>query len=207
MEKETKQATINENKGQKKMKKENKKKADKSPKKHTEIEKLQEEIKSLKQQLEEANEKYIRLMAEFDNFRKRTLNEKADIIKNASEKVLLELLPIVDDFERAIKANENIQESEHLKEGFKLIYNKLTKLLNKLGVSEIEALHKDFDPELHNALTKIPVQDPEMKDKIVDVVEKGYYLNDKILRHSKVVIGDYSEENEANNTSNNQKEN
>ncbi len=161
-----------------------------SKKKMSELEKLKEENEKLKAEIEELNDKYIRLMAEFDNFRKRTMNEKAEMVKNASEKILLELLPIVDDFERAIKANEEVEDAQHLKEGFKLIYDKFIKLLQKQGVSEIDAMHKEFDPELHDALTKIPVEDPELKGKIVDVVEKGYYLNDKILRHSKVVIGD-----------------
>ncbi len=175
--------------------KNNKKKSKKSSsRKNSELEKLREENEKLKQELEELNDKYVRLMAEFDNFRRRTLNEKADIIKNAGEKILLELLPIIDDFERAIKANEKIDDAEHLKEGFMLIYDKFVKMLKKQGVSEIEALDKDFDPELHDALTKIPVDDPEKKDKVVDVVEKGYYLNDKILRHSKVVVGDYKDD-------------
>ncbi len=167
------------------------KKNKKSAKKKTsELEKLKEENEKLKAELQELNDKYIRLMAEFDNFRKRTMNEKAEMVKNASEKLLLELLPIVDDFERAIKANEEVEDAQHLKEGFLLIYDKFVKLLQKQGVSEIEAMHQEFDPELHDALTKIPVENPELKGKIVDVVEKGYYLNDKILRHSKVVIGD-----------------
>jgi molecular chaperone GrpE len=170
--------------------KETKKQKKGTKKKTSELEKLKEENEKLKAEIQELNDKYIRLMAEFDNFRKRTLNEKAEMIKNASEKILLELLPILDDFERAIKANEEVEDAGHLKEGFKLIYDKFVKLLKKQGVSEIEALHKEFDPELHDALTKIPVEDPDLKGKIVDVVEKGYYLNDKILRHSKVVIGD-----------------
>ena len=159
-------------------------------KKSSEIEKLKEENEKLKKEIEEINDKYIRLMAEFDNFRKRTISEKAELIKNASEKILLELLPIVDDFERAVKANEKVENLQNIKEGFNLIYDKLTKLLKKQGVTEIDALHKDFDPELHDALAKVPVEDPNLKGKIVDIVEKGYYLNDKILRHSKVVIGE-----------------
>jgi molecular chaperone GrpE len=176
---------------------ENKKKTKKSSShKNSKLEELKKENEKLKQEVEELNEKYLRLMAEFDNYRRRTLNEKAEMIKNAGEKILFELLPIVDDFERAIKANESIEDVQHLKEGFKLIYDKFVKLLKKQGVSEIEALDKDFDPELHDALTKIPVDDPDKKDKVVDVLEKGYYLNDKILRHSKVVVGDYQGEGE-----------
>jgi len=186
----------NQNKENKVQEKDNGKKQKKTSKK--ELEKLKEENEKLKKELEELNDKYVRLIAEFDNYRKRTLNEKADIIKNAGEKLLFELLPIIDDFERAIKANEKIDNVEHLKEGFKLIYDKFMKLLEKQGVSEIESLHKEFDPELHDALTKIPVENPDMKDKVVDVVEKGYYLNDKILRHSKVVVGHYDDDNNSN---------
>ncbi len=152
--------------------------------------KTQEELEQLKQESEELKDKYLRLSAEFDNYRKRTLNEKMELIKNASEKILKELLPVIDDFERALKANENISDIKTIKEGEKLIYGKLVELIKKQGVEEIEALGQEMNTDFHEALTKIPAPNEQLKNKIVDVVEKGYKLNDKVLRFAKVVIGE-----------------
>ena len=132
---------------------------------------------------------YLFLMADFDNFRKRTLKEKSEIIKNAGENVLKGLLPIMDDFERGIKAAENSPEGESVKEGVKLIYNKLQKFLAQNGVKEIDPQDDNFDTEKHEAISVVPVPDEDKKGKILDTVEKGYTINDKVLRHAKVVVG------------------
>jgi len=157
---------------------------------HTRKNKTQEELEQLKQASEELKDKYLRLSAEFDNYRKRTLNEKMELIKNASEKILIELLPVIDDFERALKASENISDIDTVKDGEKLIYGKLVELIKKQGVEEIEAVGQEMNTDFHEALTKIPAPNEQLKGKIVDVVEKGYKLNDKVLRFAKVVVGE-----------------
>ena len=149
----------------------------------------EQKIAALKEELEKEKKEYLFLMAEFDNFRKRTLKEKSDIIKNAGENVLKGLLPIMDDFERGIKAAENSPEAESVKEGVNLIYNKLKKYLNQNGVKEIDPTDDTFDTEKHEAISAVPVPDEEKKGKILDTVEKGYTINDKVLRHAKVVVG------------------
>lgn len=148
----------------------------------SEIDKLQEELAKEKKE-------YLFLMAEFDNFRKRTLKEKSEIIRNAGENVLKGLLPIVDDFERGIKASENAENANDVKEGMLLIYNKLVKYLAQNGVKEFDAEEKEFDADKHEAISVVPVPDEAMKGKILDTVEKGYMINDKVLRHAKVVVG------------------
>lgn len=173
----------------KEQKKEGKKKSSKKSA-HSRKNKTHEKIKQLQKEYDEIKDKYLRLSAEFDNYRKRTLNEKMDLIKNASEKILIEILPVLDDFERAIQASEKIKEIEAIKNGERLIYCKLKDLIKKQGVTEIEAVGKELDTDYHEALTKIPASDEKMKGKIVDVVEKGYVLNDKVLRFAKVVIGE-----------------
>jgi molecular chaperone GrpE len=135
------------------------------------------------------NDKYLRLYSDFDNFRKRTIKEKADLISNASSAVLKDLLPVLDDFERAIASNENTEDVDGLKEGFQLIYSKFRNILVAKGLKPMESKGTAFDIDLHEAITNIPVEDAEMKGKVVDVVEKGYYLNDKVLRYAKVVVG------------------
>ena len=163
----------------------------------TEAEKVAEEacddaekkIAELQEQLDKEKKEYLFLMAEFDNFRKRTLKEKSEIIKNAGENVLKGLLPIMDDFERGIKAAEASPEAESVKEGVNLIYNKLKKYLNQNGVKEIDPADDTFDTEKHEAISVVPVPDEEKKGKILDTVEKGYTINDKVLRHAKVVVG------------------
>ena len=145
-------------------------------------------IASLEEDLRKEKKEYLFLMAEFDNFRKRTLREKSEIIRNGAEGALKGILPIVDDFERAIKASETSDDVASLKEGMKLIYNKLRKYLELNGVKEIDPEDRDFNTERHEAISAIPAPDPSVKGKILDTVEKGYMLNDKVLRHAKVVV-------------------
>lgn len=160
-----------------------------------EIEAEANEIDELNKKLDEANaalekekKEYLFLLAEFDNFRKRTVKEKGDIIKNAAEKVLGGLLPIVDDFERGIEANKNADDAESVKKGMELIYNKLVKFLETNGVKPIESTGKDFDPELHEAIAMVPAPDEAQKGKVIDTPTRGYTINDKVLRHAKVVV-------------------
>ena len=150
---------------------------------------LEKKVEELQAQVEKEKKEYLFLMAEFDNFRKRTLKEKSEIIKNAGENVLKGLLPIMDDFERGLKAAESNSDSDSVKEGINLIYNKLKKYLNQNGVKEIDPADDTFDTEKHEAISAIPVQDESQKGKILDTVEKGYTINDKVLRHAKVVVG------------------
>jgi molecular chaperone GrpE len=142
-----------------------------------------------KEQYDELNDKFLRLFSEFDNYRKRTLKEKIELSKTASEEVVTALLPVVDDFERAMQAMESQQAPEATAEGIRLIYNKLIKTLQQKGLSEIEALHKTFDTDFHEALTNIPAPEPSLKGKVVDVIQKGYLLNGKVIRFARVVVG------------------
>ena len=146
-------------------------------------------VKELEEEVAKEKKEYMFLMADFDNFRKRTLKEKSEIIKNAGENVLKGLLPIMDDFERGIKASENSPEADSVKEGVKLIYNKLQKYLAQNGVKEFDPDDDNFDAEKHEAISVVPVADESQKGKILDTVEKGYTINDKVLRHAKVVVG------------------
>lgn len=141
-------------------------------------------------QVKEWQEKYIRLSADFDNFRKRTMREKMELIKNASEDTLVSILPIIDDFERAIKAMENAAEVNAVKEGVELIYNKFKDTLLQKGLKAIEAQNQEFNTDLHEAITKIPAPEETLKGKVVDVIQKGYTLNDKVVRFAKVVVGE-----------------
>lgn len=152
------------------------------------IDTLEKELADANAALEKEKKEYLFLMAEFDNFRKRTVREKADIIKNASEKVLTGLLPIVDDFERGLEANKNTEDSAALKEGMELIYNKLVKFLEQNGVKAIESTGAEFDPDRHEAIAMVPAPDDEQKGKVIDTPTKGYTLNDKVIRHAKVVV-------------------
>lgn len=149
---------------------------------------LSKENEELKESLAKEKKEYLYLMAEFDNFRKRTLKEKSEIIKNAGEQVLKGLLPIVDDFERGLKAMEG-DDTAAQREGMQLIYNKLKKYLEQNGVKEMDPEDKDFDADRHEAISAVPVPDESQKGKILDTVEKGYMINDKVLRHAKVVVG------------------
>ena len=132
---------------------------------------------------------YLRLRAEFDNYRKRTLKEKSELIKSAGEGVLLNILPLVDDFGRAQKALENVSDVESMKEGIALIYEKFIKFLSQNGVKAIETEGKDFDLDFHEAITTIPAPTEDLKGKVIDCTQKGYILNDKVIRFAKVVVG------------------
>jgi molecular chaperone GrpE len=146
--------------------------------------------KVLLEKLAEMQDKYLRLSAEFDNYRKRTLKEKMDISKYAGEELIKDILPVMDDFERALKHMESNANCEGMKEGIDLIYVKLSDFLTRNGVREIESLNSIFNVDLHDAAAKVPVNEEDKKGKIVEVILKGYYLKDKVLRHSQVVIGE-----------------
>jgi molecular chaperone GrpE len=152
--------------------------------------KVDAEEKSAEEKLAEMQDKYLRLSAEFDNYRKRTLREKIDMSKYAGENLILKLLPVMDDFERAISHMVISTDCTSMKEGIDLIYIKFTDFLKQNGVREIESLNCSFDVDLHDAVANLPVPEEEKKGKIVDVIQKGYYLQDKVIRHSKVVIGE-----------------
>lgn len=146
--------------------------------------------KQLLEKLAEMQDKYLRLSAEFDNYRKRTLKEKMEISKFAGEELLKDILPFIDDFERALKHLETTENCNGIKEGIDLIYYKLIEFLKNYGVKEIESLNCPFDVDLHDAVAKTPVNEEDKKGRVVEVVLKGYYLKDKVIRHSKVVIGE-----------------
>ncbi len=152
-------------------------------------EKLTKELEETKNKLEEKSKEYLFLLAEFDNYRKRTVKEKAELIKNAAEKAMADILPVVDDFERALNAMRESSDVESIKQGIDLIYNKLNKYLENNGVKPIDSDKADFNTELHEAVTTFPTDDEAMKGKVIDTVQKGYMINDKVLRHSKVVVG------------------
>jgi len=152
--------------------------------------KVEEQLEIAESELLEMKDKHIRLQAEFDNYRKRTLKERMELLKTASESLLISILPVIDDFDRAVQTLDMVEEDSHLKDGVMLIYSKFQDFLKQNGVKEIEAKDQPFDTDLHEAITKFPAPSEEMKGKIIDVVQKGYYLNDKVIRHSKVVIGE-----------------
>lgn len=142
------------------------------------------------EKLAEMQDKYLRLSAEFDNYRKRTLREKMEMSKYAGEDLLKDILTFMDDFERAMKHIETSQNCNAIKEGIDLIYVKMSDFLKQHDVKEIDSLNSNFDVDLHDAVAKIPVEEEDKKGKVVEVILKGYYLKDKVLRHSKVVIGE-----------------
>ena len=152
--------------------------------------KLSAELDTLKATIEKMQKDYLLLMAEFDNFRKRTLREKADLIKNGGENCMKAILPVIDDFERGLAAVENRNDLEAVKEGMNLIYNKFKTYLEQNGVKEIPTQGADFDTEYHEAVTTFPAPDPAQKGKVIDTVQKGYTLNDKVIRFAKVVVGE-----------------
>ena len=146
------------------------------------------ELQKLQAEIAEQKDKFIRLYSEFENFRRRTAKEKLEMIQSANEQLIKTLLPVADDFERAEKSFKTKDDKDH--EGFLLIYNKFKKTLDQAGVKVMEVTTGDeFDADLHDAITQIPVDDDALKGKIVDVVENGYLLNDKVIRHAKVVVG------------------
>lgn len=135
------------------------------------------------------NNRFLRLYAEFENFRKRTNKERLDIINNANADLLKDMIPVIDDFERAITNNEGSEDAVAIKEGFSLIYNKYKGILQTKGLKPMEAKGEVFDPEVHEAVANMPTEDKELKGKIIDDLEKGYFLNEKVLRYAKVVVG------------------
>lgn len=155
-----------------------------------EIETLTEQLEATQEALEKEKKEYLFLMAEFDNYRKRVTKEKAEIIKNGAEKALAGILPIVDDFERGLKATAADDNANAIREGMELIYNKLIKYLESNGVKAMDSTGNDFDAELHEAIASIPAPSDDLKGKVVDTTQTGYTLNDKVLRHAKVVVGE-----------------
>lgn len=169
------------------------KETEKEPKKASKKEKKSktaDKIKELEEAISQSDDRYLRLQAEFDNYRKRTLKEKMELTKSAGESIFLNILPVIDDFERALQSMEDKHEESAIKEGINLIYKRFRDFINQNGIKEIEAKEKDFDTDLHEAITKIPAPSEELKGKVVDVVQKGYTLNDKVIRFAKVVIGE-----------------
>lgn len=144
----------------------------------------------IKAELASVQDKYLRLYSEFDNYKRRTTKERSDLFKTANQETVLAMLPILDDFERAMDAMPNEESIAKVKEGILLIYNKLKNTLTQKGLKEMEAMGLAFDPDFHEAITKIPAPSEDLKDKIVAVLEKGYSLHDKVIRFAKVVIGE-----------------
>jgi molecular chaperone GrpE len=152
--------------------------------------KVVSDVKAATEKLAEMQDKYIRLSAEFDNYRKRTLREKMDLAKYAAEELFLKIIPLMDDFDRALAHMGTTTDPAAIKDGLELIYNKFSEFLKQNGIKEIESMNSGFDVDLHEAIAKIPVEEEDKKGKVVDVVQKGYYIQDKVLRHSKVVVGE-----------------
>ncbi len=143
----------------------------------------------LKEEVALANDKYLRLYAEFDNFRRRTTKERIDLLQTAGREIMVSLIPVLDDFERAAKAMETSTDVNAVKEGVALIQNKLTGILTQKGLKPMESIGQQFDADLHEAITNIPAPTDDMKGKVIDEMEKGYYLNDTVIRFAKVVVG------------------
>lgn len=156
-----------------------------APKELTDAEKLAEAEKKLA----ELQDKYLRQVAEFDNYRKRTIKEKADLILNGAEKTITAILPVLDDMERALKNMEQAEDVEAVKKGVDLIMQKFVKILENQGVKKIDTENADFNTDLHEAIAQIPAPADELKGKVIDCVQTGYTLNDKVIRHSKVAVG------------------
>ena len=156
----------------------------------THEEQLEKELEEAQTAIEEQKDKYLRLSAEFDNYRKRTMKEKAELILNGGEKSISSILPVIDDFERAIKTMETAKDVKAVKEGVELIYNKFMAVLAQNGVKVIETKDQPLDTDYHEAIAVIPAPSEEQKGKILDCVQTGYTLNDKVIRHAKVVVGE-----------------
>lgn len=150
---------------------------------------LKKQVEELEQKNQELTDKFARLFSEFDNYKKRTNKEKLEIMGTASERVIVELLPVIDDFERAIAANEKVEDIQIVKDGFNLIHNKLQQLLKRFDVTEIAAKGEVFDTDFHEAVTHFPASTEEEKGKVIDVTQKGYKLKEKVIRFAKVVVG------------------
>jgi molecular chaperone GrpE len=152
--------------------------------------KVVSDLKSAEEKLSEMQDKYVRLSAEFDNYRKRTLREKMELSKYATEELFLKIIPLMDDFDRALAHMVTGTDIVAMKEGIDLIYTKFSEFLKQNGIREIESMNTGFNVDLHDAIAKMPVQEENQKGKVIDVVQKGYYIYDKVLRHSKVVVGE-----------------
>lgn len=166
-----------------------KKESKKEKKEKEKIEALEKEVKALNEKVSKEKDDYLRLMAEFDNFRRRTSQEKLELVKVAAEDTIKGLLPILDDCERAMSVLKESEDTNAAKEGTELIYNKLTGYLKSKGLSAIEAKGTEFDTDMHEAVAQFPVEDDAMKGKVFDVVQTGYTLNGKVIRFAKVVVG------------------
>ena len=153
------------------------------------VEEAEDELSALKSQVADLNDKYLRSVAEFDNYRKRTLKERAELILNGGEKVLTAILPVVDDMERAIENGAKTDDPQVLREGMELIYHKLVKVLESQGVTAIDTTDADFDTDVHEAVAMVPGMGDDKKGKVIDCVQKGYKLNENVIRHAKVAVG------------------
>jgi len=152
---------------------------------------LEEESKleKLKAEVEDQKDKFVRKVAEFENFKRRSAKERVELIQTAGKEVITDLLDVLDDCDRAQKQIEKSEDTKEIKDGVLLVFNKLRNILSAKGVKPMQTLHEEFNPDLHEAITEIPAPNDELKGKILDEIVKGYYLNDKIIRHAKVVIG------------------
>jgi len=148
------------------------------------------DLKATEEKLAEMQDKYIRLSAEFDNYRKRTMREKMEMSKYAGENLLLKIIPVMDDFERALSHMDSTTDTQAMKDGIDLIYLKLSEFLKQNGIKEIESLNSNFDVDIHEAVAKVPVNEEGRKGKVIDIIQKGYFLQDKVLRFAKVVVGE-----------------
>lgn len=166
------------------------KKSRKNRKQRKEDEAREKEIEELKAQLEEQKDRYLRLSAEFDNFRKRTLKERSDMLKTVNGDTLSGMLPVLDDLERAMQSMQKATDVDAVREGVVLIYNKIQEFLKNKGIVEIDAMNQVFDTDLHEAITKIPAPTEDLKGKVVDVIQKGYKIDTKVIRYAKVVVGE-----------------
>lgn len=155
-----------------------------------EEDKLAADIAAIQDKNRELNDQYLRLMADYDNYRKRTMREKSELIKSGGESTLTNLLPVVDDFDRALATIEKAEDLDAVKEGINLIYTKFIAFLKQNNVMEIETFEQPFDTDIHDAITTIPAPNEELKGRVIDCVQKGYKLNEKVIRFSKVVVGE-----------------
>jgi len=176
---------VDENEVVENEKKEEKPKSEKKSRKL----KAEKKLEEITEKYNEVNDKYLRLYSEFDNYRKRTNKEKLDLLKSASQEVIVDLLPILDDFDRARKAMDDHGVDDETVKGLELIYNKLNNILSQKGLEPMNSAGKDFDTDYHEAITNIPAPTKDMVGKVIDVIEKGYLLNGKIIRFAKVVVG------------------
>jgi len=158
--------------------------------KSDELEQKDKEIEDLRYKMSDINDKYMRLSAEFDNYRKRTLKEKTELLKTAGGDTLAGMLPVIDDFERGLESMDSAEDVKAVKEGVALIYTKFKEFMKSKGIVEIDAMHQDFDTDFHEAITKIPAPEEKLKGKVVDVIQKGYKIDEKVIRFAKVVIGE-----------------